>query len=131
VLTDNHGEYKWQYGKKIKDKTLRMSKRWFAEIKDLRTKYPLLMLVRDNTFVCYHNSGENTLRSGMTSSLIWDSIMGVKNYFQVSTSYEQWQNGLAESYVDSVTMLGKTAMAESGLWGPYWFCKINNCVNCR
>ena len=30
---------------------------------------------------------------------------GIKNYF--STPYEQWQNGLAEAFVNSVTMLGE------------------------
>jgi hypothetical protein len=38
---------------KTKDETLNMSKRWFAEIADLRAKFPSLMVVRDN-------SGENT-----------------------------------------------------------------------
>jgi hypothetical protein len=32
-----------------KDKTFNMSKRWFAKITDLRAKYPLLVLVRDNS----------------------------------------------------------------------------------
>jgi hypothetical protein len=38
---------------------------------------------------------------------------GVKNYF--STTHDQWQNGLAESSVDSVNMLGRAVMAESGM----------------
>ncbi len=37
------------------------------------------------------------------------------------------QNGLAESSVGLVTMLGKTGMAESGLW----FNATQNGVNCR
>jgi hypothetical protein len=50
--------------------------------------------------------------------------VGVKNYF--STSYEQWQNGLAGAAVDSLMMVSRTIMAgiiisaaESGLGG--WF----------
>jgi hypothetical protein len=80
--------------------------RWFAEIADLRAEFPLLMVVRDN-------SGENTSKE--LNEFFTEN--GVKNYY--STLYEQWQNGLAESSVGSVTMLGKTGMAESGLEGPY------------
>ncbi len=54
---------------------------------------------------------------------------GVQNYF--STPYEQWQNGLAESLVGSVTILGKTGMAGSGLGGLYWFSAMQNGVTCR
>ena len=32
VFTDSHGEYRWHYVIKIKDETLAVSKRWFAEI---------------------------------------------------------------------------------------------------
>jgi hypothetical protein len=87
---------------KTKDETLDMAKRWFAEIADVRIHYPLIMVVRDN-------SGENTskdLNDFLTSH-------GEKNYF--SASQEQWQNGLAETSVGSVSMLGKTAIAESGI----------------
>ncbi len=63
-----------------------MAKSWFAEIADLRAKYPLLVVVRDN-------SGENTPKE--LNDFLAEN--GVKNYF--STPYEQWQNGLAESLV--------------------------------
>ncbi len=53
IFTDSHGEFSWQFGIKTKDKTLTMAKRWFAEIADLGAKYPLLVVVRNN-------SGENT-----------------------------------------------------------------------
>ncbi len=76
------------------------------------------MVVRDN-------GGENTLKE--LSEFFTEN--GVNNYF--STPYEQWQNGLAESSVGSVTMLGKTGMAESGLGGPYWFSATHNGVTCR
>ncbi len=61
-------------------------------------KYPLIMVVRDNC-------GENA------SNELNDFLIrhGVNNCF--NTSYEQWQNGLAESSVESVTMLVKTGMA--------------------
>ena len=38
---------------KTKDDILGVAKRWFAEIANLREKYPLLMVMRDN-------GGENT-----------------------------------------------------------------------
>ena len=103
---------------KTKDETFNMSKRWFAEVADLRAKYPLLVLVRDN-------SGENSSKD--INDFFTEN--SVKNYF--STPYEQWQNGLAEASVGSVSMLGKTWMSESGLGGPYWFCSTQNGVNCR
>ena len=55
----------------------------------------------------------------------------IKNYF--STPYEQWQNGLAEASVNSVTMLaiGRTMMAESRLSGQFWFSSTMHGVNCR
>ena len=53
--------------------------------------------------------------------------MGVKNYY--STSHEQWQNGLPESAINSVMMLSRTIMVESGLGGRFWF--KSACVGCR
>jgi hypothetical protein len=40
-------------------------------------------------------------------------------------------NGLTESSIGSVIMLGKTGMTESGLGGAYWFSATQNGVNCR
>ena len=45
--------------------------------------------------------------------------MGVKNYY--STAHEQWQNGLPEAAINSVMMLSRTIMVESGLGGRFWF----------
>ena len=118
VFSDSHSEYRWHYGMKTKDETLAICKRWFAEITELRTKYPLLVVMRDN-------SGENTSRD--LNDFFTDN--GVKNYF--STPYEQWQNGSAESSINSITLLGRTVMAESGLGGPLWFSATTHGVNCR
>ena len=49
VYTDSHGEYRWQYGLKTKDEVLQASKRWFTEVEDIRQKFPLLSVVRDNS----------------------------------------------------------------------------------
>jgi hypothetical protein len=46
-------------------------------------------------------------------------------------SYEPGQNGLAESFVGSMTMLGNTRMAESRLAGLFWFCATQNGVISR
>ncbi len=45
--------------------------------------------------------------------------VGVRNHF--STSYEQWQNGIAVAAINSVMRLACTVMAESGLGGEFWF----------
>ncbi len=75
LFTDSYSEYRWQYGLKTKDGVLQASKRWFAEIADIRQKFPLLSVVRDK-------AGENT------SKELFDFFTenGVKNYF--STPYE-------------------------------------------
>jgi hypothetical protein len=36
---------------KTKDETLDMPKRWYAEVSDIRERYPLIMVVRDNSTV--------------------------------------------------------------------------------
>ena len=45
--------------------------------------------------------------------------LGVKNYFLVA--YEQYQNGPAESMIDSLMILIWTQMVESGLMGDLWY----------
>ncbi len=75
MLTDSFGGFRWQYGLKTKDETLAVVKRWFAEIANLREKYPLLMVVRDNSW-------EN--KSKDLCDFFTDH--GVKNYY--STPYE-------------------------------------------
>ena len=86
---------------KTKDESFAASKQWFAEIADIREKFPLLDVLRDNI-------GENTSKE--LNDLFMEN--GVKNYF--STLYEQWQNGFAESSIESITILGRTVIAEPG-----------------
>ena len=118
IITDSSSKYRWQYGMKTKDEVLAMPKRWAAETADIQKDHPILGVVRDN-------AGENT------SKELNDYFTGheIKNYF--STPYEQWQNGLAEASVNSVTMLGRPVMAESGLGGKFWFSATIHGVNCR
>ncbi len=103
---------------KTRDETMSMVKRWMTEIADVRKDHPVLMKVGDN-------AGENTSKELND----YFTECGVKNYFGVP--YEQWQNGLAEASVGSITMLGKSVMAESGLGGPFWFCSSTHGLNCR
>ena len=102
------------------DEVLAMSKRWVAETADIQKDHPILVVVRDN-------AGKNTPKE-LNDYFIEH---GIKNYF--STPYEQWQNGLAEASVNSVTMLGRTVMAGSGLGSQFWFSALAtmHCVNYR
>ena len=103
---------------KTKDEVKSAAQRWMAEIAELREKYPLLVVMRDN-------SGEN--KSKMLADYF--TSMGVENYY--STAYEPWQDVLAEASVKSVMMLAKCGMAGSGLGSPYWFCSATNGKDCR
>jgi hypothetical protein len=49
VFTDSNSGMRWQYGMKTKDESLKMAKRWFAEIADVHINYPLIIFVRDNS----------------------------------------------------------------------------------
>jgi hypothetical protein len=46
-------------------------------------------------------------------------FVGVQNHF--STPKEQWRNGAAESTINSIMLIARTVMAESGLGGLFWF----------
>ena len=44
---------------------------------------------------------------------------GARNHF--SSTYEQWQNGLAEAAIISIMRSASTVMAEPGFEGRFWF----------
>ena len=94
-------------GLKTKDEMLDAAKQWYADLAELRQKYTLMVVIRDN-------AGENT------SKAIKDYFTekGVGNYF--TTPYEPWQN-MAEASNRSIMLLAKTEMAESGLAGRFWY----------
>ena len=81
-----------------------VAEQWFAEIADLRQKYQLYVVMRDN-------AGEYV---SMKINAFFTS-KGVKIYF--STPHEQWQDGLSEASFKSVLMLTKAEIAESGMAG--------------
>ncbi len=77
VLVDCNTGYRWMYG--MKNKMLKVVKKWYSDIVVLRQKHKILLVMRDN-------AGENK------SQEIVDFFesMGIKNYY--STAHEQWQN---------------------------------------
>jgi hypothetical protein len=60
---------------------LKIVKRWFSDIADLRPKHKLVVVMRNN-------AGENKSQESIN---FFESV-GLKNYF--STAHEQWQNVL-------------------------------------
>jgi hypothetical protein len=98
VFVDCNTGYRWIYGLKLKSEISKV----------LRQKHKLLVVMRDY-------AGENK------SQEIVDFFesMGIKNYY--STAHEQWQNGLPESANNSIMMISRTIMVESGLGGRFWF----------
>ena len=118
LFVDDFSGYRWLYGCKTKDEALSASKRWIAEIHGLREKYPLLVVMRDN-------AGENK------SKEISDFFTSIEVANRYSTAYEQHQDGLSESGIKSIFLLARSAMAESGLAGKYWFCAATCGKDCR
>ncbi len=62
-----------------------------------------------------YNAGENKSQEFQE---FFESV-GVRNHF--SMPKEQWQNGAAESTINSIMLIASTVMAESGLGGQFWF----------
>ena len=122
LFVDDHTGHRWQYGCKTKDEAFEASQRWIAEIGDLREKYPLLVVMRDN-------AGENKSKCVTTlPRREWPTDIAPP--MTVVTAYEQHQDGLSGSGIKSLFLLARSAMAESGLAGKYWFCAAN-CEGCR
>ena len=48
VSVDAATGYRWIYGLKTKDDALKVVKRWYSDIADLRAKHKLVVLMRDN-----------------------------------------------------------------------------------
>ena len=48
LWVDDCSGFKWLYGLKTKDEVLGAAKRWMAETANLREKYPLFVVMRDN-----------------------------------------------------------------------------------
>jgi transposase InsO family protein len=107
VFVDAATGYRWIYGLKSKDDVIKALRKWYSDITDLRTKQNLVVLMRDNA-------------SGYKSEEMMQFLesRGIRSHF--STPKEQWQNGAAESTINSIMMSAQTVMAESGLGERLW-----------
>ena len=108
LITDDCTMYRWLYGMKTKDEIIKVLKTWYSDISELRQLHELLVVIRDN-------AGENKSRELKD----FFESHGIRSYF--STAYEQWQNGLAESSINSLMTGARATMVESGLGGRFWF----------
>ncbi len=45
---DNQTGYRWIYGIKTKDETIKIVKQWYSNIADLRARQKLVVVMRDN-----------------------------------------------------------------------------------
>ena len=95
LYVDDASAFKWLYGLKSKDEALNAAQRWMAETSQLREKYPLYVVMRDN-------AGEN--KSKEISEYF--TSKGVTNRY--ATAYEQHQDCLSER-VGSRNQVGNVA----------------------
>jgi hypothetical protein len=97
----------WLYGLKFKNNANAMIQRWVSDISNISEQHPIKMIIRDN-------AGE------FRSKDIYEFVesIGPKNYFSIA--YEQWQNGLAESSINSLMTFARGQLAESGLNANEW-----------
>ncbi len=110
ILVDAARGYIWIYGMKTKNDAIKALRTWYShgDIVDLRTKHKMVVLLLDNA--SQHESEE--LMQFLESK-------GFRSHF--STPKEQWQNGAAESTINSIMMIARTVMAESGLGERFRF----------
>ncbi len=65
MLVDNQTGYRWIYGIKTKDETIKVVKLWYSYIADLRARHKLVVVMSDN-------AGENNLKRSKNSSNLWE-----------------------------------------------------------
>jgi hypothetical protein len=70
LFVDDHSGLKWLYGLKSKDEARGAAQRWMAEISELREKYPLLVVMRDD-------AGENKSKEISDYFTSMGLVMGV------------------------------------------------------
>jgi transposase InsO family protein len=88
---------------KTKDQIINVVKRLYIDIADLRAMDRLVVVVRDNA----SENKSQEIKEFFESK-------GIRNHF--SAPREQWQNGPAESTINSIMLITRTVMVESG-WG--------------
>ena len=99
VFVDAATGYRWLYGMKTKDDAIKALRTWYADTADLRTKHKVVVLMRDTASEYKSEEMMSFLES-----------KGIRSHF--STPKEQWQNGAAESTINSIMMSARTVMAE-------------------
>jgi hypothetical protein len=113
VFVDCNSGLRWLYaavvyGMKNKSDLPKIVKKLYSDNADLLQRHTLVVVMRNNA---EKNKSQEILD-------FFESA-GVKNYFSTSSSYEQWQNELAEAAVNQLMMLSRTMMVESGLGGRF------------
>ncbi len=93
---------------KSKDDAIKALRTWYRDIADLRTKHTLVVLMPDNASEYKSEEMMQFLES-----------RGIRCHF--GTPKEHWPNGEAESTINSIMMIARAVMAESGLGGRFWF----------
>ena len=86
------------------DDELNVVRRWHGDVSDLRAEHKSVVLIRDNAA---------KYKSGKIMKFL-DS-KGVTCHF--STPNEQWQNGTAESTINSIMLVSRIVMVEPGPGG--------------
>ena len=97
IITDDASMFRWVYGLKTKDEANAAVRKWVGDVVEIRIRNPLQIVIRDN-------AGE--LKSKSLKEFI--ESLGSKNYYSVA--YEQWQNGLAESSINSLMLLTRRVL---------------------
>jgi hypothetical protein len=77
VIVDCHSGYRWLNGMKTKDYMLKVIKKWYSDIADIREKHDLVVVMRDH-------AGENKSQEIME----FIQSRGARNHF--STSMAEW-----------------------------------------
>jgi hypothetical protein len=72
VLADNQTGYEWIYGIKTKGETIKVMKKWYSYIADLRARHKLVV-------VMLNNAGEN---KSQEIQEFFESV-GVQNHFSM------------------------------------------------
>jgi hypothetical protein len=110
VVVDAATGYRWIYGMKSHYYSIKALhwQTWYSDITDLWTKHKLVVLMRDNAS---ENKSEEMMQ--------FLASTGIGSHF--STQKAQWQNCAAESTINSIMIIARTMMAESGLAGRFWF----------
>ena len=94
IITDDCTGYRWLYGLKTKYDILKAVNKWYSDIAELCETHTLLVVMRDN-------AGENKSKEIVE----FLESYGIENRY--NTPYEQWQNGQAESSINSLMTLAR------------------------